>query len=91
MIEKMSAKDKQDEIEAAFHLFDVDGDGKITFEDLKQVAEELQETMTDEELREMLAAGATTQKDSKDKDSAPKYEVNASNFNLILNKSKNDS
>ena len=46
----------------------MDGDGKITFDDLKQVAKELNETMTDEELIEMLAAGSTTSKDSKDKD-----------------------
>ena len=38
MITKMSEKDSATEIEKAFHLFDVDGDGKITFSDLKQVA-----------------------------------------------------
>jgi centrin-1 len=35
-------------------LFDVDGDNEISFDDLKKVAEELGEDMTDEELREML-------------------------------------
>ena len=65
MITKMSEKDSADEIEKAFLLFDLDGDEKISFEDLKQVARELNENMTDEELREMLAAGGA----SKDKDS----------------------
>ena len=60
MITKMSEKDTAAEIDKAFHLFDVDEDGKITIEDLKQVARELQETMTDEELEEMLKAGASS-------------------------------
>ena len=42
----------------AFRLFDKDGDGDITFEDLKAVAEELNENMTDEELIEMLAGAS---------------------------------
>merc|ERR1711957_762268 len=40
MITKMSEKDSGAEIEKAFHLFDVDNDGKITFDDLKAVATE---------------------------------------------------
>ena len=65
MITKMSEKDSVAELEKAFLLFDLDGDEKISFDDLKQVAKELNENMTDEELREMLAAGGA----SKDKDS----------------------
>jgi Ca2+-binding EF-hand superfamily protein len=65
MITKMSEKDSVAELEKAFLLFDLDGDEKISFDDLKQVAKELNENMTDEELREMLAAGGS----SKDKDS----------------------
>ena len=45
-------------MDEAFILFDKDGDGYITIDDLKAVAIELNETMTDEELEEMLA-GAT--------------------------------
>ena len=65
MITKMSEKDSVAELEKAFLLFDLDSDEKISFDDLKQVAKELNENMTDEELREMLAAGGS----SKDKDS----------------------
>ena len=52
----MSEKDSASEIEKAFALFDGNNDGKICFNDLKKVAQELNETMTDEELYEMLAA-----------------------------------
>ena len=90
MISKMSERDSATEIEKAFQLFDRDGDGKITFEDLKQVAVDLHETMTDEELYEMLAAGTPNQKDGKDKDAVPRYEVTANQFNVILNKSKDN-
>ena len=45
-------------IDNVFSIFDKDGDGEITFEDLKAVAEELNETMTDEELLEMLQGAA---------------------------------
>ena len=46
--------------------------------------------MTDEELLEMLAAGGTGQdKDGKQKDSAPKYEVSSKEFTSILNKTNN--
>ena len=43
------------ELENAFELFDVDNDGHISFDDLKAVAAELGEDMTDEELKEMIA------------------------------------
>lgn len=38
----------------AFGLFDKDGKGLICLEDLQRVAQELGESMTDEELQEML-------------------------------------
>ena len=63
-------------------MFDLDGDEKISFDDLKQVAKELNENMTDEELREMLAAGGS----SKDKDKPSKDYVTSKDFFAILNK-----
>ena len=57
MITKMSERDTPQGLENAFALFDTDGDGQISFEDLKAVATELGEDMTDEELREMIAGG----------------------------------
>ena len=54
MMKKMSETESKDLLDEAFALFDKDGDGEITFDDLKAVAEELNEAMTDEELLEML-------------------------------------
>lgn len=54
MTTKISTKDSKEEILKAFRLFDDDETGKITFRNLKRVAKELGENMTDEELQEMI-------------------------------------
>lgn len=51
---KMLEKDTKDEVLKAFCLFDDDNTGKITFRNLKRVARELGENLTDEELQEMI-------------------------------------
>lgn len=51
---KMGDRDSNAEMEKAFRLFDDDETGRITFRNLKRVAKELGEDMTDEELQEMI-------------------------------------
>ena len=49
MMKTMGENNQKDALDEAFALFDKDGDGEITFADLKAVAEELNEAMTDED------------------------------------------
>ena len=78
MSQIMNEKGIQEEMMKAFNLFDVDGSGKITFENLRQVAENLGEKMTDAELREMIREA------DLDKDGA----VNATEFVRIMKKTE---
>mmetsp|Transcript_10805 Transcript_10805/g.15239 ORF Transcript_10805/g.15239 Transcript_10805/m.15239 type:complete len:173 (-) Transcript_10805:196-714(-) len=54
MKSKMGERDSKEEMIKAFRLFDDDETGTISFKNLKRVATELGETMTDEELQEMI-------------------------------------
>ncbi|KAG5486212.1 hypothetical protein LSCM1_07332 [Leishmania martiniquensis] len=54
MTHKMSQRDSREEMLKAFVLFDTEGTGKISFQNLKRVAIELGENMTDAELQEMI-------------------------------------
>lgn len=54
MTVKMSEKDSKEDVLRAFRLFDDDDTGKISFQNLKRVAIELGEDLTDEEIQEMI-------------------------------------
>ena len=54
MTAKMSEKESPEEIQKAFQLFDVDAKGEITFENLKAIACELGEAISDDEIRLMV-------------------------------------
>mmetsp|Transcript_123425 Transcript_123425/g.356819 ORF Transcript_123425/g.356819 Transcript_123425/m.356819 type:complete len:175 (+) Transcript_123425:80-604(+) len=51
---KLGDKETRDGINKIFRLFDDDGTGTISLKNLKRVSKELGETMTEEELREMI-------------------------------------
>jgi centrin-1 len=76
MTAKMSQKDSKEEILKAFRLFDDDETGKISFNNLRRVAKELGENMTDEELQEMI--------DEADRDGDG--EINEDEFLRIMKK-----
>ncbi|MCL4134306.1 UNVERIFIED_CONTAM: hypothetical protein GTU68_025819 [Idotea baltica] len=76
MTDKMADKDVKEEILKAFKLFDDDSTGKISFKNLKRVAETLGENLTDEELQEMI--------DEADRDGDG--EINQEEFFRIMKK-----
>jgi len=51
---RMPDKNSRPEIDKVFALFDEDETGRISFRNLKRIAQELGESLTDEELQEMI-------------------------------------
>ena len=76
MTAKMSDKDSREDIMKVFNLFDDDQSGKISLRNLKRVAKELGETMTDAELLEMI------ERADNDQDG----EINFEEFYAIMTK-----
>ena len=54
MTARMSDKDTREDINKVFRLFEDDNTGTISIRNLRRVARELGETMTDDELQEMV-------------------------------------
>ncbi|CAK9234678.1 unnamed protein product [Sphagnum troendelagicum] len=76
MTAKMGERESKEEIKRAFRLFDIDETGRISFPNLKRIAKELGEILSDEELREMI------QEADRDGDG----EVNEEEFYRIMKK-----
>jgi len=62
MTTKMSERDNQEELQKAFILFGSNKD-HISFQDLRRIAKELGETMSDEQLKEMMYEANKTDRD----------------------------
>jgi centrin-1 len=77
---RMGDRDSKEEIAKVFALFDHEGNGKISFRDLKRVVTELGENIPDEEMREMIEEA------DKDQDGFVVFE----DFYKILKKSDDD-
>ena len=73
---RLGDKESRSGVQKIFNLFDVDHKGSVAFKDLKRVAKELGETMTDEELREMIERA----------DSNGDGEISFDDFYLIMTK-----
>ncbi|CAD7946054.1 unnamed protein product [Amoebophrya sp. A25] len=54
MTGKMGDRNSREEINKIFKLFDEDNSGKVSFRNLKRIAQEIGETLTDDELQEMI-------------------------------------
>ena len=68
MVNKYATRDPDEEILKAFELFDNDSTGKISLPNLRRVARELGENLTDDELQAMI--------DEFDKDQDGKIDRN---------------
>lgn len=53
-------RDQKAEVQTAFDLFKGGTEGPITFKDLKRVAGELKENVTDDQLRDMLSEASNS-------------------------------
>lgn len=54
MTSKLQSRDPKEEMLQAFELYDEDGTGKITLSNIRKVAEQMGENLTDEELQAMI-------------------------------------
>ncbi len=56
---KILDRDDNEELQKAYRLFTNGGDGPIRLADLRRIASELKEEVTDEQLKDMLAEACT--------------------------------
>jgi centrin-1 len=57
---KMSSREPGADMAKAFQLMDIEESGELTFKDLKRVAAQLGESVTDEDIRTMLELATGT-------------------------------
>ena len=67
MAQKIFQRKPQVEIDLAWKLFDKDGDGMISFEDLKSVTSDLGENLTEQEIFDMIKEASRNQSNNSGK------------------------
>lgn len=80
MREKLQEKGSREDVKKVFALFDEEHVGKISFRNLRRIATEVGETLTDDELREMIDEA------DKDGDGALNFEE----FYRVMKRRNND-
>ena len=78
MKEKIKARNSEEELRRSFRIYDEDDTGKISFNDLKRVAAELNANLSDDEIRGMIYEA------DRDRDG----EVSIDEFLRIMKKAK---
>ena len=77
---KLKSKDSRDEVMKVYELFDFEQQGYITFKNLKKIAQDVGENLTDQELHEMIDEADKTGKDY----------INFQEFFRVMSKNCND-
>ncbi|GMH58572.1 hypothetical protein TrRE_jg11460 [Triparma retinervis] len=80
MGDKYSERDPGEEIKKAFELFDDDRTGKIGMRNMRRIARELGENLSEEELQAMI------EEFDRDQDG----EINEDEFNYIMRQNGNE-
>ena len=78
MSEKISERNPLEELKKVFRIYDEDDSGTINFDNLKKVALELNEPLTDDEIRDMI----------KEADKDGDGEVNLDEFLTLMKRAK---
>ena len=66
MMSRTKEKGHEEEVRRAFNLFDKDGDGFITYQDLQRVMRNCGENLPEKELRQMFTKADVNQDDLVD-------------------------
>ena len=82
LLPKMIDREPHEEMLKAFRLFDDDETGTISFTNLKRVAKELGENMTDDEINEILYENEEPSEDGKIR----KHDLTPEEFLAIMKK-----
>ena len=64
MARRMKDTDTDEELRQGFKIFDADGDNQISIDDLRTLMLKLGETLSDEELKDMISVASSDRNES---------------------------